>query len=237
MAHARLYKQLTSRAESQSRSECAMSCAAGTVLCPLPPLKARHHTCGQEDAQGVHFGSVHGISMAQASLGVLPPAFPLARICLISPSPLPAAACFQHGLTLQALLSTQPNQPTSMPSQNLWSSWIQVSDPSLLDKLSLATSTCSHAPVVPPSLHWRMWAGHWAHSSGAQAAVLGKKAEQGPAACLGWAPGSLLAVLGWERAQHPQGTAVLSSCNLCWQHSCLHRVCLTIPQAYLWQGK
>lgn len=101
--------------------------------------------------QGVYFGSVHGISMAQASPRALPPAFPLAQISLMSPNPLPATACLQHGLTLQALLSIQPKQSTSRPPQNLSSSWIQVSDPSPLGKLFLAISTCSHAHVFPPS--------------------------------------------------------------------------------------
>lgn len=128
-----------------------VSCVTGTVVCPLPPLKARHHRCGQEDAQGVYFGFVHGISMARASPGALSPAFHLAWICLISPAPLPATACLQHGLTLQALLSIQPNQSTSRLPQHLWSSWIQVSDPSPLGKLCLAISTCSHAHVWPPS--------------------------------------------------------------------------------------
>lgn len=53
--------------------------------------------------------------MAQASLGVCPPAFSLARICIISPTPLPDTACFQHGLTLQALLSIQPSQDQGLP--------------------------------------------------------------------------------------------------------------------------
>lgn len=33
------------------------------------------------------------------------------------------------------------------------------------------------------------------------------------------------------------GMVMLSSCNLFWQHSYLQRVCLTVPQAYIWQGK
>lgn len=33
------------------------------------------------------------------------------------------------------------------------------------------------------------------------------------------------------------GVVMLSSCNLFWQHSYLQRVCLTVPQAYIWQGK
>lgn len=113
MAHARLCKQLKSRAESQSCSECAMSlCYRYCGMSSAPP---RYHRCGKEDAQGVYFGFVHGISMAQASLGVCPPAFSLARICIISPTPLPDTACFQHGLTLQALLSIQPSQDQGLP--------------------------------------------------------------------------------------------------------------------------
>lgn len=80
-----------------------------------------------------------------------PPAFPLARICLISPNHVPPTGSSQHVLTLQALLSIQPNQSTSRPPQNLWSSWSQVSDPSPLGKLFLTVSTCSHAQVIPPS--------------------------------------------------------------------------------------
>lgn len=159
MAHARLCKQLKSRAESQSCSECALSLCYRYCGVSSAPLKAWHHRCGKEDAQGVYFGFVHGISMAQASLEVCPPACPLARICIISPTPLPATACFQRGLTLQALLSIQPNQSRSRPPQNLWSRWIQVSDPPPLGKLFLTISTCSHAHVMPPSrrsLQWRL---------------------------------------------------------------------------------
>lgn len=66
--------------------------ATGARVCPLPPIKARQHRRGQEDAQGVYFGSVHGISMAQASLELFPPGFSLAWICLIPPTSVPATA-------------------------------------------------------------------------------------------------------------------------------------------------
>lgn len=119
-------------------------------VCPLPPLKARHHRCGQEDAQGVYFGSVHGISMAQASPAAPSSLSPGTDLSHLS-KPCSTYRLFQHVLTLQALLSIQPNQSTSRPPQNLWSSWSQVSDPSPLGKLFLTVSTCSHAQVIPPS--------------------------------------------------------------------------------------
>lgn len=153
MAHARLCKQLKSRADSQSCSECAV-CHRYCGVSSAPPTKTQASQMWSGRCSGCLFWFCAWNLSGTSQPRVLPPAFPVAQS---APSLQPL---FQlQPASSMALLSIQPGQSTSRPPQNLWASWIEVSDPSPLGKLFLAISTCSHAHILPPSsgsLHWRM---------------------------------------------------------------------------------
>lgn len=97
-------------------------------------------------------------SLCTSGFGVCPSAFPLGKDLqhLSHPSfQLPGGLLLQPASWMASPLrhiAACPAGPASAKAtpQNLWSSWVQVLGPSPLGKLSLATSACFHACVVPP---------------------------------------------------------------------------------------
>lgn len=122
----------------------SVPCATGTVECPLPPSKSQASQMWSGRCSGCLSWFCAWNLNGTSQPGDSPSSVSPGTICPISPTPLPAAACFQHGIAehptkpVNIRASPKPAGPAGFKFLilPLWASF------SLLAALALMPTSC-----------------------------------------------------------------------------------------------